>query len=225
LFASLERFNALIPARAGSKGVINKNLMKVGTRSITHRALDLASSWRFHKIILSTDIDTLIDEEFNDKRIIKHRRPDFLCTDDATMEGVVMDAIESQKLTSDDWMVLLQPTCPFRVKGDIDLLINILERTNARSLISVTPVGGAHPERMYTKIQDSLRPLKYTSFSNRQTLKDIFIRNGAFYVFMVGDFLAQRSFYIHPCVGYEMDKERSINIDNELDLILARQLA
>ena len=217
-------FNALIPARAGSKSIPNKNLVKLGSSSLIDRSIDLAKSWRFKSIFISTDIETIMKEEFGDNRIKLRQRPDELATDKASMEAVVTDAIDHFKIKQGEWIILMQPTSPFRTKADLDNIAHLIDTHHSKSLISVTDVGGYHPERMYTKKSNKLKPLRYTSFNNRQELMKIYIRNGCFYAFRVGDFMKDKSFYIHPCLTYEMSKEASINIDHEMDLLLAKQL-
>ena len=218
---------AIIPARAGSKSIVNKNLIRLnGYETITEKAISLAKRSRFFKqIILSTDIEYFLDSDnalWSD--ITKHERPDILCTDIALMKDVVMDAITSCKIDPDTWVWLLQPTTPFRKLKDFHHIKKKIDENDCRSVISVRDVEETHPSRMYTIHGGKAFPLKRGNFHNKQDLNPVFIRNGAFYVFKVKDFLVNESFFVEPCHGHIMPHQRSINIDGPMDLFIAKQI-
>lgn len=218
---------ALIPARAGSKSIVNKNLIRLnGIETITEKAIKLAKDSRFFKkIILSSDIEYFLDSDngiWDD--VVRHERPDRLCTDIALMKDVVKDALESCKIDDDSWVWLLQPTTPFRKLKDFHQIRKKIEEKNCHSVISLRDVEETHPSRMYTIHGDKAFPLKRGNFHNKQDLNPVFIRNGAFYVFKARDFLIKDSFFIEPCHGHIMPYQRSINIDGPMDLYVARNI-
>jgi len=218
---------ALIPARAGSKSIVNKNLIRLnGIETITEKAIKLAKDSRFFKkIILSSDIEYFLDSDngiWDD--VVRHERPDRLCTDIALMKDVVKDALESCKIDDDSWIWLLQPTTPFRKLKDFHQIRKKIEEKNCHSVISLRDVEETHPSRMYTIHGDKAFPLKRGNFHNKQDLNPVFIRNGAFYVFKARDFLIKDSFFIEPCHGHIMPYQRSINIDGPMDLYVARNI-
>jgi CMP-N-acetylneuraminic acid synthetase len=57
--------------------------------------------------------------------------------------------------------------------------------------------------------------------AQRQTLREVYRQNGAVYAVGVEDFLREDRFYLRPCHGVIVPRERSIDIDSELDLALA----
>ena len=215
---------AIIPARAGSKSIVNKNLQKIGGQDLVDRAiLDSVMAKFFDEIILSTDIPTLLQDFEDDPRVTLHFREDEDAKDTSLMNSVVKDILE-QKEYSDDRIWLIQPTSVFRQTSDFTKIRSLLDSGRGfRSCISVTNVCANHPSRMYTN-NEFLRPIRYASFKNKQDLLPICIRSGHFYTFYASDFIEQDTFRIHPCYGYEIPVERAINIDSQHDLNVARML-
>lgn len=216
---------AIIPARAGSKTIINKNLTRVGNKRIIDITVQSAiESDIFSQIILTTDIDYLIDFYKKDRNITTHKRPKEHCEDGSLMREVILDTIQHFELRSDSLIWLLQPTTPFRTKEDFKEIEHIMWSKAPKSLISMKEVGASHPNRMYTIKHGILWSLKNTNFENKQELMPIYIRNGAFYVFKCDAFLKDQSYFIRPCLPYVMPEDRSVNIDSQLDLVLANTL-
>ena len=103
--------NIIIPARKGSKGVPNKNLLLIGgvplfQRSINH-ALGLKDSFPI-KIFVSTDIESILLRN-NTKEIIYYRRPDILCGDTVLTFEVVLDVIKTFSIPNHQIIILFQP--------------------------------------------------------------------------------------------------------------------
>jgi CMP-N-acetylneuraminic acid synthetase len=150
-----------------------------------------------------------------------------LATDAARAIPVIVHALDA--LATDapyDAVMMLQPTTPFREGGDIDTAIDLLVRTNAEAVISVTPVGGTHPARM-KYVEDGLLidPPFAEAFENqsRQELRPMVIRNGAVYLTRTA-VLRAGSFKGTRCAGLEMPETRSVNIDTAADLAYAEWL-
>jgi len=218
---------AIIPARAGSKSIVNKNLIRLnGIDTITEKAINLARKSKFFKdVILTTDIEYFLDSDSPLwTGVIRHERPDDLCTDTALMKDVVLDVLTNCKIDSDAWVWLLQPTTPFRKMKDFNQIKKKLDENGCRSVISVRDVEETHPSRMYTIHGDKAFPLKRGNFYNKQDLNPVYIRNGAFYVFKAKDFIMNESFFVEPCHGHIMPHQRSINIDGPMDLFVAKQI-
>lgn len=219
------RHIAIIPARAGSKSIPNKNLQKLHGKSLVKIALQSAlDSQLFQKIIISTDIPILFEEIEETPWVCLHRRPEVLCGDDALQQDVVMDVLETFKISDRTYFWLLQPTSPYRIKKDFEMIEEMLGE-GAMSIISVKDVGAHHPDRTYTIKRNELWPLAHTDFRNKQELPRVYIRNGAFYVGRAKEFRAARSFYIKPCRPHLMPDRRSVNIDSWDDLKFAQWLA
>lgn len=215
---------AIIPARAGSKSIVNKNLMKVGSKHLVDWAVSSAlNSNVFEKVILTTDISSLFDEYKDFKEVACHQRSDDLCLDQTAMRPVIQDVINAFEILSEDYIWLLQPTSPFRKDRDYKKIIGLLSQPLVKSVISVKLVR-EHPSQVYVKQNGQLTPIRKHNHLNKQDLPEMYWRNGAFYVAKVEDYLRWGTFWLHKCLPYEMEDHRSINIDSPFDLFLARQI-
>ena len=120
--------------------------------------------------------------------------------------------------------MMLQPTTPFRTKEDIEQSIQIIG--DASSVISVVAVDGAHPARMkYIEEGLLIDPPFAERIENmpRQELRRVFIRNGAIYLTKV-PYLREKTFKGPKSMALIMPPERSVNIDSEFDLRVARAI-
>lgn len=214
---------AIIPARAGSKSIPNKNLQKVGNKTLVQHTIDWALRQKFKRIILSTNMEALLEDSM-DGKIEKLHREERFSEDRTAMRDVVTDAIKKMEVKMDDIVWLLQPTSPFRKDEDFKKIERLILDGGTKSVISVRRCISDHPDRMYTIRNSWLKPLRFNNFDNKEDLMKTYIRNGCYYVFRSFDFRSVNTFLIHPCVPYEMSDVDSINIDSPIDLITARAI-
>jgi CMP-N,N'-diacetyllegionaminic acid synthase len=152
------------------------------------------------------------------------RRPPELAADDTPMVPVVRQVLAALSTAEApfDFVVILQPTAPLRTSNDIDAALDILRNTAADSVISVYSVEDHHPARMYRLVNERLVPYADEPAGRlRQALPPVYHRNGAIYACQVRLVLEQQTLVGPDVRPYLMPKERSINIDDELDLQLA----
>jgi N-acylneuraminate cytidylyltransferase len=214
---------AIIPARGGSKGVRGKNKRLVGGRPLIAFTLEAArQSERLDRIVVTTDDPEIADlARTAGAEVVE--RPSEIAADDSPVIDAVLHALEVLAITDLAALVLLQPTSPLRAAADIDAALDLFEHTGI-PVCSVCRAGDAHPARMYRVEDGVMRPLIPELASNRrQDLPPLFHRNGALYI--VGlEQLRARQLICDPMVPYEMDPERSVNIDTELDLMVLEAL-
>ena len=216
----------VIPARGGSKGVPGKNLRNVGGRpliawSIRH-ALDSQTPLR---VIVSTDSEEIAEVAREFGAEVPFLRPAELATDAAPTEPTILHAIEWVR--NEGWepnlVVLLQATSPIRRANSIDRAIAQLVAEGADSLVGVVPSSpflwhaGDPPTAEYPILR---RP-------RRQEMTDAMIplrETGSLYVTQtaVYDDLANR---IGGKVSlFVMDESEGLDIDTEIDILLADRL-
>ena len=222
--------NIVIPARNGSKGIKNKNLAKVGNvplfeRSINH-AIELSKYFSL-KIWLSTDIPSLFNYQNDFKDLIICKRDKNLCGDQVLTYDVILNLITSYSIPKEEFLVLFQPTTPFRDLLEVrDAIISLEENDYFKSLVSLSDVGGNHPFRM-KKINKEGEIFDFTDqgYENmipRQSLPKVYIRSGSFYISRVSSILKNGTLLPKPCKGVIHNEYKyAINIDSEVDLILA----
>jgi len=218
------RVLALIPARGGSKGVKRKNIRSVGGKPlIAHSILAGRKSRRVTDVAVSTD-DRAIERAARRWGAEVLRRPKSLAGDKTPMAPVALHALDTlaRDGRSYDALILLQPTCPLRTAADVDAALDLLRRSGAPAVIGVYRVFDQHPGRMYRIVRKRLAPYdRALEKMNRQDLPAVYHRNGLIYAVRADVFRRKRTFMPAGSVPLEMPRERSVNIDEELDLLFA----
>ena len=125
---------AIIPARAGSKGIPNKNIRIIGGRPLIYYSIQNAlNSNLINDIVVSTDSQEvrIIAEQMGVK---VHWRKEELCGDAVTLDAVIYDAIPKTK--GYDYIVTMQPTSPTLQVKTLDAAINYAITNNYDTVIS-----------------------------------------------------------------------------------------
>lgn len=214
---------ALIPARGGSKGVPGKNTRGAGGKPLIAWTIEAGKASRYvDRLILSTDDPSIaaVARQFGCE--VPFTRPVELATDKADSMAVVRHALESLPERY-DYLLLLQPTSPLRGAADIDAAFEHFVESGAKTCVSVCEPD-KHPYWMVTMAADNtvrhLFPPEQVP-TRRQDAPPIFAFNGAIYIAPADYLAAGGEFIAAGTVGYVMPKDRSFDIDTELDLRLA----
>lgn len=197
---------ALIPARAGSKGIKNKNICKVGRIPLFQRAINAAkTSKKINKIVVSSDSKKIL-KKCRRQKIECINRPFHLAKDDTPMGDVVLHAYRLYKPQA---MVLLQPTSPFRCGKLIDKCIKIFQSKKYDALAT-----GYYAQTC---------PFE-TNNKQRQQLKQLFYDDGNIYIFSKKVILKKTKFGNKNC-KVVISKMENIEIDTDQDLKFANEIA
>jgi CMP-N,N'-diacetyllegionaminic acid synthase len=220
---------ALIPARAGSKGLPGKNIKALnGMPLIAYTIREALKVSELSNVVVSTDSEGIanIAREFGAQ--VPFLRPQSLATDNASGIDVVFHTIshfENNNIFF-DYVLLLQPTSPLRDAGDIRNAINLLKSQNCDSIIGVCE-SHVHPYLLRVIGSNGLLQ-DYASNSNkhlrRQDLEKVYQVNGAIYLTSVEVLKRKDSFYGDIVLPYIMSQDKSVDIDNEIDFELAELL-
>ena len=114
---------AMIPARSGSKGIIGKNIKKIGGKPLIAWPIEAAKSSKYiDKIIVSTDSDEIASVALKYGAEIPYLRPTDLAQDKSTTYSVIKNILSYYKKLNEiyDYFVLLEPTSPLTTPKDVD---------------------------------------------------------------------------------------------------------
>ncbi|PSU29905.1 cytidylyltransferase domain-containing protein [Photobacterium lutimaris] len=211
---------AIIPARSGSKGLPNKNILMLLDKPVLAYTIEAAiQSEEFERIIVSTDSleYKAIAEQFGAEVILRNKA---LASDTASSFMVIEDVLE--KVPGYDYFALLQPTSPFRTSDHIKEAVTQFEKhPEANFLVSVAKTEKC--SALIKPIDDDLS-LKYFNedFSQyrRQTKRE-YSPNGAIFIANCNQYIDKKHFFGKDSVAYIMSKEDSVDIDDKLDFELA----
>ena len=213
---------AIIPARGGSKRIKCKNLVEVRGKPLLAWTIDQAKGSQYiDRVILSSEDEEIITAARAYGCEVPFIRPVELATDASPMIDCIHHAMDNVKETY-AYVVLLQVTSPLRRTEDIDACIEICHRKKVPTCVSLTE-SDKSPFWMY-KIVDQRRavPLLDTQEcpTRREDSPKFYMKNGAVYVAR-WDWLRQNdSFMAKDTFPYVMPKERSLDIDSPIDLVI-----
>lgn len=218
---------AIITARGGSKGVPRKNLrMLAGKPLIAHSILAALHCNLISKCVVSTEDQEIaeVSREWGAEII---ERPSELAGDMSSSIDVVLHALDTLKKESclPDYFVLLQPTSPIRNEVHLNACIEKFFTSNMKSALSVTEVEH-HPYKSFYMENECLVPLfdNESLHKPRQLLPKVYRSNGAIYMMESTQFMESRTFFVEPAMPFIMSSEDSIDIDTELDFIIAESI-
>jgi CMP-N,N'-diacetyllegionaminic acid synthase len=213
-------FTAVVPVRAGSKGIPGKNLWEYNGVSLLARAIRLGHHLKpwVARVIVSTNSPEMQAIAIAEGADCPTLRPEILASDSATSVDVLQHVIETHNVDSDH-ILLLQATSPLRTRADGQDFISAYLRSGADAATSVVKIDEPRPEKMKRFEDRWLRPYLDRGYEGpRQALPQPYALNGAFYAISTALFLADRTFLPRNTFGFEMPASRSMNLDSREDL-------
>lgn len=214
---------AIIPARSGSKGLVNKNILMLLDKPILAYTIEAAiQSEKFIKVIVSTDSLEYkeIAEKYGAEVVM---RGEELSNDSATSYMVIKDILGKNLGIEYDYFMLLQPTSPFRNYQHINESIEKFEKniSNYDFLVSMTETSKTSTLIKPIEEDESLKHYDL-DFSNykRQNYKEYY-PNGAIFIGKNKEYLERKHFFGKKSLAYFMNKADSIDIDDRLDFEFA----
>jgi CMP-N,N'-diacetyllegionaminic acid synthase len=217
---------AVIPARGGSKGVPHKNLREIAGKPLIAWAIEAGRQSQYiDRLILSSEDPEIIRIAQSWGCEAPFVRPAELARDETPGIEPVLHAVSALPERY-DYIMLLQPTSPLRLAEDIDSCVETCLRHHAVACITVNEVD-QHPLWM-CRLDDSrhLVPLidQKSLPDRRQDLPKVYILNGAVYVARTAWLQQHRTFLTAETVAHIMPRERSVDVDTELDLKICQLL-
>ena len=220
---------ALIPARAGSKGLPNKNIISCAGKPLIEWSISAAKNVSFiDDVLVSTNSSQIAEVARISGASVPYLRPEELSTDDSSILDVVNHAWENHLDSHGrhfDYVVLLQPTSPLRTSENISNAITTYfqrRQSDEDTLASVYQVDQKNGWLM--QMEDETRYLNFCfdigiKNPQRQKLKPYYLPNGA--IFIIKGSEAMSGIYRKNTISFVMDALDSIDIDTADDLSAA----
>ena len=212
-----ERVVALIPARGGSRGIPRKNIVDVGGKPLIAWCITSAvASKVFAEVWVSTD-DIEIANIAREWGASIHMRDPSTATCEASTESALLDFLRS--VTGVDVLCLIQATSPLTLPQHFVEAFDAFKSGGADSLVTVT-------RRHIFLWSNDGTPLNYQPETRprRQDWDGVLVENGAFYFTLARAFMISNSRLSGKRIVYEMPPKRSVEIDDDTDLITVRAL-
>lgn len=220
---------AVITARSGSKGLKDKNIKLLNGKPLLAYSIEAAiQSKIFDEVYVSTDSAkyAAIAKEYGAS--VPFMRDEENAGDKASSWDTIAEALDKyQKLGKKyDTVCLLQPTSPLRTAEDIQKGYKLFEKNGAKAVIGVTETDhsplwcGTLPKNQNLESFIS----KETLEKPRQELPAYYRINGALYILKTTEICSKPKLYEKDCFAYIMEKNHSVDIDDEIDFKLAECL-
>ena len=216
---------AFIPARGGSKGIPQKNLQEIHGKSLISYALDAAKNSNvINETFISSDCQKILDHAkgLGAKTI---QRPIHLASDTSSTNDAIRHFI--QQIPEDNYLItLLQPTSPMRTSRHIQEALETYEQVEETKVV----ISVCEPKECIFKAfklnNNKLEGYfgKSEPYLPRQSFPQVFLPNGAIYIFSKKDFLSQSRIPQSFATPYLMDQTSSLDIDTTEDLQIASVL-
>ena len=218
-----------ICTRKGSKGLKNKNLLKLLGKPIIHYTVDQAKKIKsFTKIVISSNSNKILD--ISKKKVdYQIKRPEIL-SDDLSSK---VDAIKHALLMSEkkfkitfDTVIDLDVTSPLRSIGDIHKALDTFFKKKPGNLVS-----GYEARRnpyfnqvMYKKGYLDLVCKSKKKIVRRQGAPKIYDLNASIYIWDRKNLLSSKKLINKKTIFFQMPYSRSIDIDDKLDFIMVKHI-
>ncbi len=220
---------AIIPARKGSKRIKNKNIIKInGIPLINYTLNNVINSKLIDYILLSSDSKKILSLGKKYKSINTDLRPKKYSKDNSLISDLLIYLLKvlKRKKLNFDYVCLLQPTSPLRIKNEIDLSIKKIISDKTDSLIALTKLKDPHPYKLY-KLKDNkayfFKNYKY-NISPRQNLPDFYKPSGNIYIFKTKFIKKGSNIFGKKISHYLVNENKYLNIDNYEDVLEAKNI-
>jgi len=225
------RVLGVIPARAGSKGIKNKNIYLLGKKPLLAYSIkSVRESKLLTDCIISTDSPKIANIALKYKAKVPFLRPKKLARDNTCTEPVLRHAlIEYEKISGQyfDYVMLLQPTVPFRKGKDIDAAIKLmLKYPKKNALVSCFNGMCVHPQVMYKEKNGKVVPFvpRKKELEGREHFEKVFVRDGSIYLTKRNQLLNNNKIVGKDPLIMVMPRWGSVNIDSHEDFRLAEMI-
>lgn len=219
---------AVVPARGGSRGIPAKNLRLLGGRTLLQRSIDCAQAVEIvDAVVVTTDSEDIAAHAESCGAQVVHRPPELAADDSLVIDAIrhARDVLISSGVSL-RVMVLLEPTSPLRLPDDVLSCVTLLLDEDLDSVATFTEAS-LNPQRAW-RLTDG-RPSPFIDgaipWIRRQDLPEAYELNGAVYAFRPDVLDGEGPGLLGGrMAGVVMPKERSTDIDEEMDLAVAQLL-
>ena len=222
---------ACIFARAGSKGIPNKNIRTFSGKPLISWAIELALQVRLiNEVFVSTDSEEIADIARMAGATVPFIRPFELATDTSpewhSWQHFIKHLTDKGERLPEVFLSL-PATSPLRSTIDVENCLNEFKKGRADFVVGITPSQRNPYFNMVKKGENNQVNLviqQGEKYSRRQDMPEIFDLTTVCYVGKPSIILTKNSIFEGKVVGVEIPRERAIDIDTELDFQIAEFL-
>lgn len=225
----LEKFKilALIPARGGSKGIKDKNIINLAGKHLIGYTIEAAKKSKYiDNVVVTTDSSKIAEVSKKYGASVPFIRPAELAADTSKTIDAVLHAKEELKRQGEEYdvLILLQATSPLRTVEDLDGAIETFYNSHFQSVVSVSEVRdnpllirSIDAEGRLEKILD------VSSTCRRQDMPKYYKVNGSIYINMMEE-ISENTSFNDNVIPYVIESSHAVDIDSFEDLVVAEYM-
>lgn len=222
------RILCIVPARAGSKGLPDKNIRPLAGKPLLGWPIAAARGSSYvDRVLISTDSKHYADIAVEYGADCPFLRPPDLASDTSPSIDFILHAIDTLEAQGEryDWLLLLEPTSPLTESQDVDAALEMLaaDETEAEAVVGITAMETQHPAYSVVRSVDGMiRPLAGQSFADmprRQDLDPVFNLDGSLYCSTIDALRRERGFCHDHTLGYVTERHKAFEIDDLIDFL------
>ncbi|WP_022761345.1 acylneuraminate cytidylyltransferase family protein [Butyrivibrio sp. AD3002] len=219
---------AIIPARSGSKGLVDKNIKPMNGKPLMGYTIDAAlGSGVFDAVMVSTDSEKYAEIARGLGAEVPFLRSERTASDSASSWDAATEVIEkyAESGKNFDTFCLLQPTSPLRTSEEIRGAYDLFTEKKAKFVVSVCETE--HPISWCGTLPEDLSMdgfIERKGANQRQKMQKSYRLNGSIYIADIVAFAKDNFFYRDGSYAYVMSTRSSVDIDNEEDFLYAELL-
>ena len=221
---------AIIPARAGSKGIPSKNIKNIaGKPLICWTIRQAVKNKLLDRVIVSTDSESIAQIAKEAGAEVPFKRPAEFAQDRSPTSDVVIHALkfyEAQGIFY-DMLAILEPTSPLRKPSDIDKGIEALRNNqSAYTLVSVGEVHTEHPIIIKKMEEGYVVPYMQDAkkIHQRQQADKAYFPYGVIYLARTDYFKEHKTFYSERTLPLFIERWQNYEVDDEVDFMIIETL-
>lgn len=207
---------AIIPARGGSKGIPNKNIILVNGVPLVCYSIDTClASKKIDSVIISTDSKTIADVVYNKyegKSVSVVMRPSELALDTSVSEDAILHVLDILDKPP-DITLFVQATSPLTETEDLDVLIAMVEDKYDSAAFYVEDYGFFFGE---DHLESTRTPRQYRPPRKRES--------GNAWAFRTEGFIENKARLFGNVGLYKIDYFKHFEVDNYNDLKIVSYL-
>ena len=219
----------VVPARSGSKGLIDKNIRLFDNEPLVVRTIKQANEiFEPEQVFLSTDSKNYLNivKKYTNFKY-DYIRPKNLSEDDSTNKEYLLDIIdysENVLKLKFSWILILQCTSPLRKNSHIDKAIESIE--DDVDMVTSVHLTDSNPFYLHRLInnENNLVPLFDNKYTRRQDCPPVYELNGLFHLINISSLRKNNIEEFKNVKPVIINKKYSSDIDDELDFRVAEML-
>lgn len=219
---------AIIPARAGSKRIPNKNVRPFVGKPLVAYAIEQAkNNSLIDRVIVDTDSEEIATIAKKYGAEVPFLRPAELAMDTTQLPECILhmlEGLERDEKYVPDYVMILQTTSPLREQEDIDRVWEMMQKTDATTVLTVCPT---HPRLYYVDEKQNiiLANGSEKQSTNVQAWRDAYMLNGCFvYLVRTEALKREKAIITKKTKAIVCDRWRSVDLDMPEDWVVGEFL-